>query len=142
MRIILLSIFFVIVTSSCVSRLDKHGFMFEFSDHEMLQEGVTTKERVLKMMGSPTLISDLDQDEAWIYFSEDLKGFLFFKPKIVERNILVIRFESDTIKELKKLSLNDEAKNLQFTADYTAVDSHKVGFFKSIFSNVGQIKAQ
>ncbi len=142
MKFFLLSIFFLMATSSCVSRLDKHGFMFEFSDHEMLQEGITTKERVLKMMGSPTLISDLDHDEAWIYFAEDFKGFLFLKPEIVERNILVIRFESDTIKELKKFSLENEAKNLQFVADYTAVDSHKVGFFKSIFSNVGQIKAQ
>ena len=93
-------------------------------------------------MGSPTIISDLDHDEAWIYFSEDLKGFLFLKPKIIERNILVIRFESDTVRELQKLNLNNEASNLQFAADYTAVDSHKVGFFKSIFSNVGQIKPQ
>ncbi|MBP7710378.1 MAG: outer membrane protein assembly factor BamE [Rickettsiales bacterium] len=142
MRLFLASIFLLIAATSCVSRVDKHGFMFEFSDHEMLQEGVTTKERVLKMMGSPTLVSDLDQDETWIYFSEDLKRFLFFKPKIVERNILVIRFKSDTVRELKKLNLNNEENNLQFTADYTAVDSHKVGFFKSIFSNVGQIKPQ
>lgn len=142
MRLFLVSFILLIFTNSCVSRIDKHGFMFEFSDHEMLQEGVTTKERVLKMMGSPTLISDLDHDEAWIYFAEDLKGFLFFKPKIIERTILVIRFESDTIKELTKLSLNDEEKNLEFVADFTAVDGHKVGFFKSIFSNVGQIKPQ
>lgn len=128
--------------NSCVSRVDKHGFMFEFSDHEMLQEGVTTRERVLKMMGSPTLISDLDEDEAWIYFSEDLKRFLFFKPKIIERNVLVIRFKSDTINELKKLTLNDEAQKLEFVIDYTAVNGHKTGFFKSIFSNVGQIKPQ
>jgi len=142
MRLVLASILLLIATASCSPRLDKHGFMFEFSSHDMLQEGITTKERVLKMMGSPTLISDLDQEDVWIYFSEDLKGFLFFKPKVVERNILVIRFKSDTIKELKKITLNNEEKNLQFTADYTVVDSHKVGFFKSIFSNVGQIKPQ
>lgn len=142
MKFFLLGICLLMAVNSCASRLDKHGFMFEFSDHEMLQEGITTKERVLKMMGSPTLISDLDHDEAWIYFAEDLKGFLFLKPEIVERNILVIRFESDTIRELKKISLENETKNLQFVADYTMVDSHKVGFFKSIFSNVGQIKPQ
>ncbi len=142
MKIFLLSIFLLLVASSCVSRVDKHGFMFEFSDHEMLQEGVTTRERVLKMMGSPTLISDLDQDEVWIYFSEDLKRFLFFKPKIIERNVLVIRFKADTIKELKKLTLKDEAQKLDFVSDYTVVNGHKAGFLKSIFSNVGQIKPQ
>jgi outer membrane protein assembly factor BamE (lipoprotein component of BamABCDE complex) len=142
MRFFLVSIFLIIATSSCLSSVDKHGFMFEFSDWEMLQEGVTTKERVLKMMGSPTLISGLDSEETWIYFSEDLKKFLFFRPKIVERNILAIRFKSDTVAELKKVNLSNEKSSFQFSNDYTAVDNHKTGFFKSIFSNVGQIKPQ
>jgi outer membrane protein assembly factor BamE (lipoprotein component of BamABCDE complex) len=134
---------FLITLSSCVSRLDKHGYMFDLSDHELVQEGITTKERVIKIMGSPTTISNFDQDSAWIYYSEDVNRFLFFNPKITARNILVVKFNAkETVKELKKISLQNEEKNLEFVSDYTAVDSHKVGFFKSIFSNVGQIKPQ
>jgi outer membrane protein assembly factor BamE (lipoprotein component of BamABCDE complex) len=118
------------------------GYMFELSDHDVLQEGVTSKERVLKIMGSPTLISDFDS-EVWIYYSEDVKNFLFFKPEITERNVLVIKFnDAQIIKEMKKINFADEAKKLNFVSNYTAVDSHKAGFFKSIFSNVGQIKTQ
>lgn len=143
MKNLFLSIIFLITMSSCVSRLDKHGYMFDLSDHDLLQEGITTKERVLKIMGSPTAISDFDQDSAWIYYSEDVNRFLFFNPKIIARNILVVKFNAkETVKELKKIDLRNEEKNLEFVSDYTAVDSHKVGFFKSIFSNVGQIKPQ
>lgn len=142
MKFFLINIFLLLAVTSCVSRVYKHGFMFEFSDHTLLQEGVTTKERVIKMMGSPTLISDLDSDETWIYFSEDLTGRLFFKPKTIERNILVIRFRDDTIRELQRFGLNNEETKLQFITQYTAVESHQTGFFKSIFSNVGQIKPQ
>ncbi len=142
MHLRFLIIIFIFATSSCITRVDKHGFMFEFSDHEMLQEGITTKERVLNMMGSPTLISDFHEQETWIYFSEDLERFLFFKPKVVDRKILLIRFKLDTISELQKFDLNNESKNLKFVSESTIVDSHKVGFFKSIFSNVGQIKPQ
>jgi outer membrane protein assembly factor BamE (lipoprotein component of BamABCDE complex) len=136
-------IFLLIALNACVSKLDKRGYMFDMSDHNLLQEGITSKERVLKIMGSPTLISDLDSDEAWIYYAEDLKRLLFFKPDIISRDVLVVRFnEVGTIRELNRIDLNDEEKQLQFAANFTNVESRKIGFLKSLFSNVGQVKSQ
>jgi len=136
-------IFLLIALNACVSKVDKRGYMFDMSDHNLLQEGITSKERVLKIMGSPTLISDLDSDEAWIYYAEDLKRLLFFKPDIISRDVLVVRFnEVGTIRELNRIDLNDEEKQLQFAANFTNVESRKIGFLKSLFSNVGQVKSQ
>lgn len=144
MKNFLFSIIFLTALSSCVSRLDKHGYMFDLSDSEMLQEGVTSKERVLRVMGSPTVVSDLDSDETWIYYSENVDNFLFFKPDVVERNVIVLSFnDSGTVKEIKKINLEQEDKNLNFVSNYTQVQSHQdAGFFKSILSNVGQVKPQ
>jgi outer membrane protein assembly factor BamE (lipoprotein component of BamABCDE complex) len=136
-------IFLLIALNACVSKLDKSGYMFDMSNHNLLQEGITSKERVLKIMGSPTLISDLDSDEAWIYYAENLKRLLFFKPDIISRDVLVIKFnEFGTIRELNRIDLNDEEKQLQFAANFTNVESRKIGFLKSLFSNVGQVKSQ
>jgi outer membrane protein assembly factor BamE (lipoprotein component of BamABCDE complex) len=136
-------IFLLIALNACVSKVDKRGYMFDMSDHNLLQEGITSKERVLKIMGSPTLISDLDSDEAWIYYAEDLKRLLFFKPDVISRDVLVVRFnEVGTIRELSRIDLNDEEKQLQFAANFTNVESRKIGFLKSLFSNVGQVKSQ
>jgi outer membrane protein assembly factor BamE (lipoprotein component of BamABCDE complex) len=142
-RFSFLYIFLIFLSSACVSRVERHGFVFDFSDHEMLQEGITGKERVLKMMGSPSFVSDLDYDEAWIYYSQELKHFLFFKPKTVSREILVVRFdEKNLVKNLQKISLSDEERNLSFSTKQTTVEGHQVGLIKSFFSNVGQIKPQ
>ncbi len=136
-------IFLLIALNACVSKLDKRGYMFDMSNHNLLQEGITSKERVLKIMGSPTLISDLDSDEAWIYYAENLKRLLFFKPDIISRDVLVIKFnEIGTIRELNRFDLSDEDKQLQFAENFTNVESRKIGFLKSLFSNVGQIKSQ
>jgi len=136
-------IFLLIALNACVSKVDKRGYMFDMSDHNLLQEGITSKERVLKIMGSPTLISDLDSDEAWIYYAEDLKRLLFFKPDVISRDVLVVRFnEVGTIRELSRIDLNNEEKQLQFAANFTNVESRKIGFLKSLFSNVGQVKSQ
>ncbi len=139
--------FFVIIIlallSSCISRLEKHGYMFDLSDHEKLQEGVTSKERVLKIMGSPTLVSELGDDETWIYYSENIEHFLFFKPNTEEREVLILSFnDGGVIYDLRKINLNDENKNLNFATNYTKIDDHEAHLFKSFVGNVGQIKPQ
>jgi outer membrane protein assembly factor BamE (lipoprotein component of BamABCDE complex) len=136
-------IFLLLALNSCLSRPEKRGYIFDGVDHGSLQEGITTKEKVLKIMGSPTLISDLDYDETWIYYAEDSDSFLFFRPNITGRNIFVLSFDSsETLKELQKISFADEEKKLKFISNYTKVQTQEVGFFKSIFSNVGELTAQ
>ncbi len=143
MKKFLLPTFFLFFLCSCISRVEKHGYMFDLSDQEKLQEGITTRDGVLRAMGSPTVISDLDSEETWIYYSEDVKQLLFFTPEITDRTILVLRFDNEnTVKEVKKITLNDEKKNIDFVHNYTAVDNHDVGFLKSFFSNVGQVRPQ
>ncbi len=128
--------------SSCIKVSKRYGYLFDLSDYQLVQEGITSKERVLKIMGSPTIISNLDSEEAWIYYSEDVDSILFFIPDIKERKILALKFDSsDTVKNIERYDLSDEDQKLKFASNYTEVQSSKIGFFKSIFSNVGQVKA-
>ncbi len=139
----LLILFLIFTINSCVSRVDKRGYMFDLSGHESLQEGVTTKDNLIKIMGSPTLISDSDQSESWIYYAEEVKYLLFFKPEIVGRDVLIVSFdEENVIKDLSRINLSDENK-LDFVDDVTKVESHKEeGLFKSLFNNIGTVKSQ
>jgi outer membrane protein assembly factor BamE (lipoprotein component of BamABCDE complex) len=143
MKVFFQIILLFISLTSCVSRAEKHGYMFDLSDHEMLHEGISDKETVLKFMGSPTFISDISDEEVWFYYSEEVRHFLFFMPKILQRKVFILKFDNKNfVKDLRKIDLNSENKNFNFHPDYTKVGEHKTGFFKSIFSNVGQVKPQ
>lgn len=131
----------LIALASCISRTNKHGYMFDLSDHDQLKEEITTKDVVLRIMGSPTLVADFSDEETWIYFAEDVKSLLFFKPTIVSRTIISIKFNNNTIKELQRFDLSNQS-DLKFAINYTEVKSNKIGFFKSILSNIGQVKPQ
>jgi outer membrane protein assembly factor BamE (lipoprotein component of BamABCDE complex) len=134
-------IFALLICSSCnITRIEKKGYMFDSSGYETLQEGVTTKQRVLMLMGSPTIISDLSNEELWIYYHEDVKELLFFKPKIISRTIIALKFDDQqTIKQLKSYDLSSE-ENLAFNTDFTAIQNRDEGFFKKVFGNVGQVR--
>jgi outer membrane protein assembly factor BamE (lipoprotein component of BamABCDE complex) len=117
--------------------------MFNLADPHLLEEGISSKERTLKIMGSPTITSNIDDQEIWIYYAEDVTKILFFKPTVTSRTITAIKFdESGTIEKVTNLSLKDGRKNLEFSKLHTEVKNHKTGFFREIFSNIGQVKPQ
>lgn len=143
MKNFIYSILLLTLITSCISSIDKKGYSFDSSDHNLLQEGITSKELTLKMMGSPTIISDLTNEEDWIYYSEDIENFLFFIPKITKREILLVKFDnSDTIKKIERFDLSNQKDKMKFNNAFTEVKSHETGILKSIFSNIGQVKPQ
>lgn len=116
--------------------------MFELSDYQLVENGITSKERVIKLLGSPTILASFDDDEVWIYYSENVRHFLFFTPKIVDRKILTLRFKNDVVSELRNIDLGQESDGMNFATNYTEVNDHDSGLIKSFFGNVGQVKPQ
>ena len=133
----------MLLTTACISNIDKHGYMFDLVDADYVEEGVTTKERLLRTFGSPTYISHLGQDEIWLYFYEKTDRVLFFKPKILDRKILLVNFKSsDTALEVQEFDLASEDKDFRFNQKYTKVESQEEGFLEALFGNVGQVSAR
>ncbi len=136
-------IFFNFFLISCTATNQKHGFMFEMSDHHLIQDGVSSKEKVFKIMGLPTFTIEDYNSESWVYYSEEVENFLFFKPKILSRKILVIEYDDNNIvKSTKNLTLANQDKSISFYKGYTGVESHKVNPIFALFTNIGRISPQ
>ena len=128
----------LISNCACLSRVEKEGYIFDNASKTSLLENVTTKEKVLKIMGSPTIVSDLEE-EVFIYLSQDVKKLLFFKPKIIKREILVINFsKNNTIKSLASYDLT-KGRNISFSKKYTKVDGKETSAIAELFGNIGHV---
>ena len=93
-------------------------------------------------MGSPTVKIYEENGENWVYFSENVKKLLFFKPKIVKRELFVVKFNGrGKVNGFAEYSLNDQ-REVSFDHDQTAVSDKKPGFFSSIIGNIGQVTPQ
>jgi outer membrane protein assembly factor BamE (lipoprotein component of BamABCDE complex) len=129
-----------LIISACSFRVDKSGYMFENSDIDFIKKGVTSKNTILKSLGSPTIMSQIDSKESWIYYSENIKHILFFKPTVINRNILILKFdEENRVNYVKKLDIEDEDKRYFFNQNKTFVEGHKNNLFKIIYENIGSI---
>ena len=137
-KALIITIFLLL--SSCLSQIDKRGYSFELSDHQLVRESISDKNFVTDSMGYPTFSIDDENGELWVYFSEDVERFLFFKPNILKRDMMVLSFDNKGIvKKIDHYDLNNENK-IQFASNYTEVESQKKGVFSQIFSNIGKVR--
>lgn len=140
LKIFLILAFFL--TSSCLSRYQEHGYIFESIEKDEIETDLSSKNQVFAIMGSPTITVDDENGENWVYFSENVRNLLFFKPKVIKREIFVVKFdENDIVNEFATYSLNDQ-RDIDFDGDFTNSSNKKPGFFKSLFGNIGQVTPQ
>ena len=86
-------------------------------------------------MGSPSIITWIEDDEYWIYYSEQIKHVLFMKPSIIDRNIIVLKFNpEDRVDYYKKFDLTDADNKFFININKTFVDGHKSNFFYDFFN--------
>jgi len=96
-----------------------------------------SKEDVESILGSPSMVSSLNENE-WLYMSSTVKKVAFFEPKILERDILTIRFNQNG--KVAEISQIDEENGIKIEIDQEETESggHNPGFFKKYFGGVGQ----
>ena len=131
----------ILITSliSC-GQIEKNGYSFELSDYQLLKENVDDKNDALNFMGYPSFISEVNQKELWVYYSEDMKKVLFFKPEILDRKIITISFkEQNSVEAIKNYNLKNQT-SIKFNNNYTDVVNREKGWWSQIFGNIGQVK--
>lgn len=131
----------ILITSliSC-GQIEKKGYSFELSDYQLLKENVDDKNDALNFMGYPSFISEVNQKELWVYYSEDMKKVLFFKPEILDRKIITISFkEQNSVEAIKNYNLKNQT-SIKFNKNYTDVVNREKGWWSQIFGNIGQVK--
>lgn len=132
----------LLILCSCTHKIDNQGYIFDDLDFSKIQKNVTSKNTILQIYGSPSFYSDVSSKEYWFYYSNQIKKFLFFKPEILNQNILIVSFDEDNrVDFMKILDIKDKDYSFYFNINRTEVKGHDKGFFKSIFENVGTIKS-
>jgi len=129
-----LFLFFVSACSSDVFLMHT-GNMPSDEKIEQVKTG-QTQDTVRDILGSPSSVSSLDDNE-WIYMSSTLKKVAFFTPKVVNRDVLAIRFDKNgKVSQVVRLDENNGAK-IRPDKEETSSEGHNIGFFKKYFGGVG-----
>lgn len=136
---ILSSLFLLSLTGCAV--VDIRGHEVDPDQLAKIQVGVTTKEQVAELLGTPSSVSTFG-NKTWLYMSEKTQTRAFFKPVVLQSNIT--RFEFDQQGKVQLIDSLTE-KDRQVVAHIhreTTTAGHTFGVLEQIFGNFGRFNGK
>ena len=132
--IVLISVYFFL--SSCSGIKNNNGYMPVEDNIMQLKVNVTSSSSARLKLGEPALILG-NREPIFIYASQVTNRVLFFEPKVISRNVLVLYFNKNKrLKKVNRLNLND-GKSFALNTDATNLNAEQRSLVATLFSNFG-----
>jgi len=123
--------------SACAPRIDTRG---NLPDEEILAEvipGEMIKDEVAELLGAPSTVT-MFTGEFWYYISEKTESLAFFEPEVVERKVVIIKFdENGVVDKIKKLDVT-HGQRIEMVDRKTHTAGNELTLFQQLFGNVGK----
>ena len=134
---IIFSTFFL---ASCSTIYKDHGYLPLDTDLKNVVIVKDTRNSVTELLGSPSG-SGVLEDGAIFYISTKIKNFLFYEPKVVSRDMIVVSFDDkDLVENIEKFTLED-GRVVVLSRRVTSAPVKGPKILSQIFGNLGNADA-
>ena len=131
--LLVLACFFL---NTCSGIKANNGYMPVQDSVNQLRVNKTSLSFAKSRLGEPALILG-NQEPIFIYSSQVTNRILFFEPKVISRDVLVLYFnKKKKLKKLEKFNLKD-GKSFQMNKDTTDLSADQRSLIATLFSNIG-----
>jgi len=131
----------MIFLSACTAQYATRG---NLPDEERLAEvipGEVNARDVAEILGTPSTFSSFG-GESWYYISERVERFAFYEPKLLERKVIRVDFQSDGMVGAITEQDDSTGRSIQFVERTTPTAGHSLTFFEQIFGNLGRFNKE
>ena len=133
---ILLLVLVCFFLNNCSGIKSNNGYMPVQDRVDQLKVNKTSLSFAKSTLGEPALILG-NQEPIFIYSSQVSNSILFFEPKVISRNVLVLYFnKKKKLKKVEKFNLKD-GKSFQMNKDTTDLSADQRSLIATLFSNIG-----
>ena len=131
--ILVLACFFL---NTCSGIKSNNGYMPVQDRVDQLKVNKTSLSFAKSTLGEPALILG-NQEPIFIYSAQVTNRILFFEPKVISRDVLVLYFnKKKKLKKLEKFNLKD-GKSFQMSKGTTTLNAEQRSLIATLFSNIG-----
>jgi outer membrane protein assembly factor BamE (lipoprotein component of BamABCDE complex) len=102
-----------------------------------IKPGVTDKQTVRRLIGSPSTVASFD-DNIWYYISSQTKQIAFLKPEVLDQKVVIIHFDpKGVVTAVDERGLKD-AKAVTPNPNATPAQGRKFTFLEQLIGNFGK----
>jgi outer membrane protein assembly factor BamE (lipoprotein component of BamABCDE complex) len=123
--------------AACAPVQTYSGFLPERNDVQIAepQAGVDTRTTVQQRFGTPSTTAVFDQT-AWYYVSSVQERLAFYDPETIERRVMVVRFDGETVASVETFGL-ERGRLVSYSDEVTPTRGRELGVIEQLLGNVG-----
>ena len=126
-----------LATAGCDNIVDQRGFSATPGSVEKVEVGTQSREDIVRLIGSPSAIATFNPN-VWYYISQKQETYAFFKPTMLEQNVMQLTFnDSGRLQGIKKYELTD-GKDVDMVSRITPTAGKELTVLEQIMGNVGR----
>jgi outer membrane protein assembly factor BamE (lipoprotein component of BamABCDE complex) len=117
--------------------LDQRGNLPEPEKVAAIQPGTTTKDQVVKILGSPSSASTFD-DKTWYYISRKTEQVAFLQPKVLDQQVFIVAFDDNNVVRGVGHKTLADGENITPASGATPSPGRELSFLEQLIGNVGR----
>ena len=124
--------------AACTPEKDLRGILPDKEQIAEIKPGATRREDVTRILGTPSATSTFDA-ETWYYIGERTETVAFFKPKVLEHKVIVVRFDKDgTVEDVRQVDAMKDGKDIALVERETPTKGKEMTVIQQLIGNVGR----
>lgn len=127
----------LLTLGACSPKVSNIGYIHDKPIKDQITIGKSNHEEVLSTLGSPSSQSSFG-DETWYYVTVRKETFAFFKPEIVQQDIVSVIFDGNGVVSKVEDYNIENSKDFELVKRTTPTEGHTLGFFEQVLGNVGR----
>ncbi|HTZ37815.1 MAG TPA: outer membrane protein assembly factor BamE [Stellaceae bacterium] len=127
----------VLTLAGCGGVVDQRGNLPDPDRLAQIKPGATTKEQVVKILGTPSSASTFD-DDVWYYISRRTEQIAFFSPKVLDQQVYIVDFDNKgVVKDVGHKTLAD-GEPITPAPGATPAPGRELSFMEQLLGNIGR----
>jgi outer membrane protein assembly factor BamE (lipoprotein component of BamABCDE complex) len=126
-----------LAAAGCAPRLDVRGNLPDPDDVLAVQPGITTRDQVAQLLGSPSAVATFD-DKTWYYMSKRTETTAFFDPDVLDQEVLIVKFDDTGVVSDMQLYGDENAREIQPVERTTPNLGQELTVLQQIVGNLGK----
>ncbi len=122
---------------ACAPTMANRGHIVDMERVSEIKTGESTREDVVRVLGSPTQVSTFDE-KIWYYFGRSTKQYSFRDPEIIEQKAFEIRFNDEGIVVMSAVLDSAAARTVDPVDRRTPTYGHETTVLEQLLGNLGR----
>ncbi len=128
----------LLVLAGCAATITSHGYAPTDDELAQIKVGVDDRASVEQTIGRPRA-TGMVGDDAWYYMSSKLRHFAYQAPRVIDRQLVAIRFDrKGRVANIERFTLKD-GKVVALNRRITESGISSVSFIRQMLRNIGRV---